>query len=186
MNNIPEENKLILGVSSLWISTLIYYSYINQLYLFMFLLSNIVIASPLYWYKHITYSYLYFYDLSFVYIYGILLFYYSLYKFNFYILFIKVSLVLLFYSFSDYYLKKQLFHLQLLSHLTFRYIFFIWSYLYINNNINNHYLLFVTINYFLYNYYLYKTIKKYNSYIYLKHCLQILFINLSYNSYISY
>jgi hypothetical protein len=167
MNYIPQENKLILGVSSLWLSQLISDSYMNELYLFMFLLSNIIIASPLYWYNHIIYSYAYFYDLSFVYIYTILLF--------FYILFIKVILVLVFYSLSDYYLKKQL------SHIIFRYVFFIWSYLYINKKINNQYLLYVSTNYFLYNYYLYKTIKKYNINLYISHCIQILFINFSFN-----
>jgi hypothetical protein len=152
----------------------------------MFLLSNIIIASPVYWYNHNSYSYSYFYDLLFVNTYAILLTFYSLYKFNLYVLFIKIILVLFFYSLSDYYLKKQIFNLQLLSHVIFRYIFFIWSYIYINKDINNQYLLFVTTNYFLYNYYLYKIIKKYNIYSYISHCIKILFINFSYDYYISY
>ena len=34
---LPPQNKLILGVSSVWISSLIYDSYLNNLYIFMFL-----------------------------------------------------------------------------------------------------------------------------------------------------
>ncbi len=181
MDNIPQENKLILGVSTLWLSRLIYYSYIYEYYMFMFLLSNIIFASPIYWYTHITYSYMYFYDLICVYMYGILLFYNSLYKLRVEILLTFVSLVLLFYSLSGYYLKKEKFDLQLLSHLTYRYIFFIWSYIYIDNNGNYNYLIFITTNYLLYNYYLYTQVKNYNLYIYISHCIKILFINLSYD-----
>lgn len=183
MHILPPRNKLILGVSSVWISSLIYDSYLNNLYIFMFLLSNITLASSIYWYEHNMNSKMYLYDLIFVKIYGLTLFYNSLYKFSLFILFIKLIIVLLFYILSDYSLKHNIYNLQLFSHLIFRYIFFIWSYIYINDYKNNEFLLFISINYFLYNYYLYKSIKTYNLYIYLRHCFQILFLNFVYLSF---
>lgn len=182
MDNIPTENKLILGTSSLWISTLIYQSYIRELYILSFLLLNIIIASPLYWYTHIVNSYLYTYDSSIVSLYGVILFFYSNYTYNITILLLKIGFILLFYTLSDYYYKRSIYNYQLLCHILFRYIFFIWSYMYINNFKNIEYLLFITMNYFSYNYYLYKVSHKYNLFIYIKHCIQILLLSILYEA----
>jgi hypothetical protein len=46
------KNRLILGTSSFWIINLIYYSYIQNLYIQTFLLSSITIISPLFWYYY--------------------------------------------------------------------------------------------------------------------------------------
>lgn len=180
MDKTPQENKIILGVSSMWIYILINQSYIYQSYFMVFLFLNMIIASPLYWYHHNMYSYSYYYDLTSVSIYGIILFYNTLILYNLYILSIFSGLVLFFYYLSDYYLHKQLYTYQLLCHILFRYIFFIWSYLYINNFDKYLYLTFISINYFLYNFYLYKRIKKYNLVIYLQHCIQILLLSIFY------
>ena len=127
------------------------------------------------------YSSFYYYDISFVSIYGISLFYYSLFNYNRYLLFIQIFFIIKFYLLSSYYLITRDYNKQLICHLSFRYTFFLWSYTYINNFTHNRYLLFISINYHLYNYYLYKSIKKYNLYIYLKHSLQILSYNILMN-----
>ena len=51
-DDMPYKNRLILGTSSFWIINLIYKSYLNQLYFQSFLLTSIVIISPLFWYYY--------------------------------------------------------------------------------------------------------------------------------------
>jgi len=51
-DEMPINNRLILGTSSFWIINLIYYSYIHQLYFQSLLLSSITIISPLFWYYY--------------------------------------------------------------------------------------------------------------------------------------
>jgi hypothetical protein len=51
-DNMPNKNKLILGTSSLWILNLIYYSFIEELYLISLLLTSVTIISSIFWYNY--------------------------------------------------------------------------------------------------------------------------------------
>jgi hypothetical protein len=55
---IKNKNKFILGVSSLWISSILYDCWINQFYILLFLLGSLTIISPWFWYSYHINSYL--------------------------------------------------------------------------------------------------------------------------------
>ncbi len=154
---LPEKNRLILGVSTSWIILLIEKALIIREYISIILLTNIMITSILFWYNYKINSFNHYLDKTLTKIYGIYLFYKD-------IDIIKINGILLFYLLSNYLSFKRRYNLQLLSHLLFRYIFFIWGYL--NLNTNNNELQLTSIGYFTHNYYLYKIVKNNNNYLY--------------------
>ena len=153
---LPEKNRIILGTSTSWIILLIEKALIIKEYISIILLTNIMITSILFWYNYKINSFNHYLDKTLTKIYGIYLFYKD-------IDIIKINGILLFYLLSNYLSFKRRYNLQLLSHLLFRYIFFIWGYLNLNTN-NNNELEIISIGYFTYNYYLFRIVK--NNYFY--------------------
>jgi hypothetical protein len=51
-DEMPNNNKIILGASSCYLLNLIYYSYITKSYIYLFLISSVNIASSIFWYKY--------------------------------------------------------------------------------------------------------------------------------------
>ena len=51
-DEMPNNNKIILGVSSFYLLNLIYYSYLKKSYIYLILLTSLNIASSIFWYKY--------------------------------------------------------------------------------------------------------------------------------------
>jgi len=169
---IPNKNKYILGISTLWILILFKQSImISSLLSLNILLLSII--SPIFWYK---------YELNSIYHKLDKIFVWTLVFINLKIAIIKLyisttilffSLIILFYYFSEIFVIKKKFVYQLISHLLFRYFFFLWIYLTIFNDFSD--LPLITCGYIIHNYYLYIIIRKYNIYNYLYYLFQLLF-----------
>lgn len=157
---IPKQNQFILGISSLWILTIVYKTSL-LLSLNIILIS---IISPLFWYKYKLNSI--FHKLDKLLVWTIVIqniINYSIYLSTSIPL---ISLTILFFYLSEYFIINKKFKCQLLSHLLFRYFFFIWIYINLYENLN--YLSYISIGYLSHNYYLFKNIRNYNlwNYIY--------------------
>jgi hypothetical protein len=169
---IPDNNKFILGISSLWILTLIHHSLLFS-YLFSINILLISIISPIFWYKYQLNSIYHKLDKLLVWSIALLNLKYALNKLYFFVSIYLLLLTIFFYYLSDYFTIKKKFKYQLISHLLFRYFFFLWIYLTIADNYDN--LSLISIGYFSHNYYLSRNIIKYNLYNYIYYLTQILF-----------
>lgn len=177
-DNMPNKNKMILSISSLWILNLLSHSYLNNLYIIFGLLSLLSIISPIFWYNYKVNSIYHKIDKTIV----ISLFIYLM-QTNYYLYyhiynFLSVVLILLiFYIISIKSCIHNNYELQLYSHLSFRYFTFLLLYNYILNNKNeiktNNYMTIITFEYIFFNYYLNKKIKdnKIQKYLFYNFCI---------------
>lgn len=175
---MPNKNKMILSISSLWILNLLSHCYRNNLYILSFLLAPLSIISPIFWYNYKINTIYHKLDKSIV----ISLFIYLL-QTNYYIyyhiykLISLVSIILTFYIISIKSCINNNYELQLYSHLSFRYFTFLLLYNYILNNKNeiktNNYMTLITFEYIFFNYYLNKKIKdnKIQKYLFYNFCI---------------
>jgi hypothetical protein len=163
---IPEKNKYILGISSLWILTILRNSLILLNPYLVLIIFSISIISPLFWYKYQINSLLHKLDKLLVWIIVIINLKYAIYK-----LYILFLLIIYFFYLSEFFIIKRKFKHQLISHLLFRYFFFIWIYLTYYNTLLQ--LSLISFGYLLHNIYLIKTINKNNL---LFNLTQLLFI----------
>jgi hypothetical protein len=163
---IPEKNKYILGISSLWILTILRNSLILLNPYLVVIIFSISIISPLFWYKYQINSLLHKLDKLLVWIIVIINLKYAIYK-----LYILFLLIIYFFYLSEFFIIKHKFKHQLISHLLFRYFFFIWIYLTYYNTLLQ--LSLISFGYLLHNIYLIKTINKNNL---LFNLTQLLFI----------
>jgi hypothetical protein len=170
-NPIPDKNKYILGISSLWILTILRNSLILMYPFISFIIISISIISPLFWYKYQLNSLLHKLDKYLVWTIAIINFKYALIKLYISTTIILLSLIVLFYYLSDLFIINKKFKYQLISHLLFRYIFFIWIYLTFYNTLSNLFL--ITLGYIYHNYYLYISFNKNN---YLLNLIKLIFI----------
>lgn len=180
---IKNKNKLILGVSSLWISLILYDCWINQLYLLWFFLSSLTIISPWFWYSYHTNSYLHKLDkyLSISCgLYSLYYWYFYLYSHIYYYILLK-SIIIGFFLMSSYFYNISNHNYQLYSHLLFRYFFFFLVYKtihYNKYNLNNkNKFEIITYNYFFNSIYLCIVIDdnyEYDLKKYLYYCSQVL------------
>jgi hypothetical protein len=180
---IKNKNKLILGVSSLWISLILYDCWINQLYLLWFCLSSLTIISPWFWYSYTLNSYLHKLDkyLSISCgLYSLYYWYFYLYSHIYYYILLK-SIIISFFLMSSYFYNNSNHKYQLYSHLLFRYFFFFLVYKtihYNNYNLNNkNKFEIITYNYFFNSIYLIIIIDdnyEYDLKNYLFYCSQVL------------
>jgi hypothetical protein len=162
-DKMPNKNKMVLSISSLWILNLLSHSYLNNYYILTFIITSISIISPLFWYNYKINSIYHKLDKNIV----ISMFIYLLSQTNYYLYYhiykilSLVSIILLFYLISAKSCINNNYELQLYSHLTFRYFTFLLLYYYImnNNDNDNNYMTLITIEYILFNYYLMKKIK---------------------------
>jgi hypothetical protein len=148
---IPEKNKYILGISSLWILTILRNSLILLNPYLVLIIFSISIISPLFWYKYQINSLLHKLDKLLVWIIVIINLKYAIYK-----LYILFLLIIYFFYLSEFFIIKRKFKHQLISHLLFRYFFFIWIYLTYYNTLLQ--LSLISFGYLLHNIYLIKII----------------------------
>jgi len=165
---IPEKNKYILGISSLWILLLFNNSLLLSLNIIL-----LSIISPIFWYKYEINSIYHKLDKLLVWTMILLNIKNALIKLYISTSIILFSLIIFFYYLSEIFIIKRKFKYQILSHLLFRYFFFIWIYLTIFNNLYN--IPYITFGYIFHNYYLYLRIYKYDLYNYLYYLYQLLF-----------
>lgn len=189
---IKNKNKFILGVSSLWISSILYDCWINQFYILLFLLGSLTIISPWFWYSYHINSYLHKSD-KYLSIscgmYSLYYWYFYLYSQLYYYLLLK-SIVIGFFLMSSYFYINSYHKYQLYAHLLFRYSYFFLVYntihhnnYYLNNNYYKNKLKLITFNYFFNSIYLIIIINdnyQYDLKKYLFYCFLVLF-----NSYLS-
>jgi hypothetical protein len=162
-DNMPYKNRLILGTSSFWIINLIYKTYLYELYFQTFLLSSIVIISPLFWYYykinsiyHKLDNYLSILMLSFVLIKN-----YS--SISYFDLFIMIK----FYYLSLIFTLRKNYNIQLWCHLLFRLFFYKILFLTIDKtyDINYDIIKYISNNLFIF------TITNNNNYSYIKYII---------------
>ncbi len=180
---LKNKNKLILGVSSLWISTILYDCWINQFYLLLLSLGSLTIISPCFWYSYHFNSNLHKLDkyLSISCgVYSLYYWYFYLYSHLYHYLLLK-SIVIGFFLMSSYSYDKNYYNCQLYSHLLFRYSYFflVYNTIHYNNyNLNNkNKLELITFNYFFNSIYLIIVINdnyQYDLKKYLFYCSQVL------------
>ena len=170
-NPILDKNKYILGISSLWILTILRNSLILMYPFISFIIISISIISPLFWYKYQLNSLLHKLDKYLVWTIAIINFKYSLIKLYISTTIILLSLIVLFFYLSEYFIIKKKFTHQLISHLLFRYFFFMWIYLTFYNNLLQ--LSLISLGFIIHNYYLHISSNKNN---YLLNLSQLLFI----------
>lgn len=168
---IPETNKYILSISSLWILTILRNSLISLNPFISFCLISISIISTLFWYNYKINSIYHKLDKLLVWTIAIINLNYALYKLYISITILLFSLIIYFFYLTEYYIIKNKFKHQLISHLLFRYFFFTWIYLTYYNTLLQFSL--ISFGYLLHNIYLIKTINKNN---YLLNLSQLLFI----------
>jgi hypothetical protein len=193
---MPNKNKMVLSISSLWILNLLSHCYYNNLKFLLFLLSILSIISTVFWYNYKVNSLYHKIDKSIVislFIYLIQTNYYLYFHFYYFILI--TSIIAVFYILSIKTCIYNNYELQLYSHLSFRYFTFLLLFHYIinyndngndndndngngndngndnGNNKNNNYMTIITIEYILYNNYLILKIKN-------KKIIKYLFYNI--------
>ena len=194
-NKMPNKNKMVLAVSSLWILNLLSHCYLNNLKFLLFLLSSLSIISPLFWYNYKVNSIYHKLDKSIVISFFIYLMQTKYYIYNHtYQLLSIISIIAIFYIIS---VKSCInnnndnYELQLYSHLTFRYFSFLLLYNYVMNVMNNDneiknkkYITLITIEYILLNFYLIIKIKNKNIMKYIIYTILIIISNEYYYYYI--
>jgi hypothetical protein len=168
---IPETNKYILSISSLWILTILRNSLISLNPFISFCLISISIISTLFWYNYKINSIYHKLDKLLVWTIAIINLNYAIYKLYISITILLFSLIIYFFYLTEYFIINKKFKHQLISHLLFRYFFFTWVYLTYYNTLLQFSL--ISFGYLLHNFYLIKTINKNN---YLLNLSQLLFI----------
>jgi hypothetical protein len=168
---IPETNKYILAISSLWILTILRNSLISLNPFLSLNILSISIISPLFWYNYQINSIFHKLDKLLVWIIAIINLKYAIYQLYISITILLFSLIIYFFYLSEYFIIKKKFKHQLISHLLFRYFFFTWVYLTYYNTLLRFSL--ISFGYLLHNFYLIKTINKNN---HLLNLSQLLFI----------
>jgi hypothetical protein len=163
-DNMPYKNRLILGTSSFWIINLIYKTYLYELYFQTFLLSSIVIISPLFWYYykinsiyHKLDNYLSILMLSFVLIKN-----YS--SISYFDLFIMIK----FYYLSLIFTLRKNYNIQLWCHLLFRLFFYKILFLTIDKTYDINYDI---IKYISNNLFIFTITNNNNNYSYIKYII---------------
>jgi hypothetical protein len=185
-HKMPNKNKMILSISSLWILNLLSHCYYNNLKILLFLLSILSIISPVFWYNYKVNSLYHKIDKSIVislFIYLMQTNYYLYY--HFYYLISITSIIAIFYILSIKTCIYNNYELQLYSHLSFRYFTFLLLFHYIinyndngnNNNKNNNYMKLITIEYIIFNNYLIFKIKNKKIIKYLFYNILIVILN---------
>jgi hypothetical protein len=134
-DDMPYKNRLILGTSSFWIINLIYKSYFNQLYFQSFLLTSIVIISPLFWYYYKINSIYHKLDnyLSILMLSSVIIQHYL--TISYFDLFILIK----FYYLSLIFTHIKNYNIQLWCHLLFRLFFYKILFLTIDKSYDIHY-----------------------------------------------
>lgn len=123
-DEMPNNNKLILGVSSFYILNLIYYSYLQKSYIYLIILSFLNIASSIFWYKYEINSF--FHKLDWFLATILILYSYIISK-----KIIKDFLLLLsFYFMSMFFTIYNIYYIQLYCHIIYR--GFVYKIIYIN------------------------------------------------------
>jgi len=168
---IPEKNKYILALSSLWILTILRNSLILLNPFLSLNLISISIISTLFWYNYKINSIYHKLDKLLVWTIAIINLNYAIYKLYISITILLFSLIIYFFYLTEYFIINKKFKHQLISHLLFRYFFFTWVYLTYYNTLLRFSL--ISFGYLLHNFYLIKTINKNN---YLLNLSQLLFI----------
>ena len=168
---IPEKNKYILALSSLWILTILRNSLILLNPFLSLNLISISIISPLFWYNYKINSLFHKLDKLLVWTIAIINLNYTIYKLYISITILLFSLIIYFFYLSEYFIIKNKFTHQLISHLLFRYFFFVWIYLTFYNSLLQ--LSLISLGYIIHNYYLIMNINKNNYFLNLS---QLLFI----------
>jgi hypothetical protein len=162
-DNMPYKNRLILGTSSFWIINLIYKTYLYELYFQTFLLSSIVIISPLFWYYYKINSIYHKLDnyLSIIMLSFVLIKNYS--SISYFDLFIMIK----FYYLSLIFTLRKNYNIQLWCHLLFRLFFYKILFLTIDKTYDINY---DTIKYISNNLFIF-TITNNNNYSYIKYII---------------
>jgi hypothetical protein len=162
-DNMPYKNRLILGTSSFWIINLIYKTYLYELYFQTFLLSSIVIISPLFWYYYKINSIYHKLDnyLSIIMLSFVLIKNYS--SISYFDLFIMIK----FYYLSLIFTLRKNYNIQLWCHLLFRLFFYKILFLTIDKtyDINYDIIKYISNNLFIF------TITNNNNYSYIKYII---------------
>lgn len=180
MNN---ENKIILGSTSLWCLVLTYHSFLEQFYFLSLLLSFISIISPLSYYDYNSNSNYYKLNkflsiacLSYVSFQD----FYLIYNFKFYLS--NISFLTFFYILSH---KSTV--LELFSYLLFRWYWFILIFKFIMKMKHQTYFNNCTSLYFFNNFYLTIIANNYNDYYnnYMSCCFEV-FITIITNEIVSF
>ena len=160
---MPYKNRLILGTSSFWIINLIYKTYLYELYFQTFLLSSIVIISPLFWYYYKINSIYHKLDnyLSIIMLSFVLIKNYS--SISYFDLFIMIK----FYYLSLIFTLRKNYNIQLWCHLLFRLFFYKILFLTIDKtyDINYDIIKYISNNLFIF------TITNNNNYSYIKYII---------------
>ena len=149
-DNMPKRNKYILGVTSLWMMIPIINTNISHL---SGLLGAVCAASTLFWFDPHQDSLLHKADKYLSTNFAITLFIYTIFDIinnnSYILLFSSLSgTTCIFYNLSYMYFQYEMYNYQLIAHLLFRYIIFLWSYMIMvqSKNIQNE-ILTVTIGY---------------------------------------
>jgi hypothetical protein len=162
-DNMPYKNRLILGTSSFWIINLIYKTYLYELYFQTFLLSSIVIISPLFWYYYKINSIYHKLDnyLSIIMLSFVLIKNYS--SISYFDIFIMIK----FYYLSLIFTLRKNYNIQLWCHLLFRLFFYKILFLTIDKtyDINYDIIKYISNNLFIF------TITNNNNYSYIKYII---------------
>lgn len=179
---IPEKNKYILGLSSLWILTILRNSLLLDYSLLSFISILISIISPIFWYSYQLNSIFHKLDKILVWTIAIINLKYALIKLYISITILLFSLIIYFYYLSDFFIIKKNFKYQLISHLLFRYFFFVWIYLTFYNSLLQ--LSLISLGYIIHNYHLIMTINKNNYFLNLSQLLFIICLYIKNDYYI--
>lgn len=129
-DDMPNRNKMILGTSSFWCLNMVYYFYLKKQYFQSFILLSITITSPIFWYSYEINSIAHKLD---VYL-SLIIFIYTIIRYQNYISFYDIVLLLHFYFLSLYLTIYKEYDFQLYAHLIYRCYYYKILYLTINDD----------------------------------------------------
>jgi len=164
--HLPIHNSRILGITSLWVLIPIIYG--NNYYLLRSSLFSCCFFSTLLWYKPINNSIYHILDVYSAYIYIIFLLYTSYKLLKFKIICLLLSNIIIFYSLSCYYYTNFNYIYQLINHLLFRYVCYIWSHTILFLDYN---MFIISLGYLLHIYITYNYCNLENDELYLIFCI---------------
>lgn len=176
LNPIPKKNCAILGISTLWILTIFSHNLItNQLLAINIIL--IAIISPIFWYSYKINSIPHKLDKFFVWTLMPILIPKTLQSNYLWLYIINLNFMIICFCISEISIIYKKYTYQLITHLTFRYLFFAWCFfLSMDFELDYLYFIIISISHIIHNIYLYINNFKLNIFNYLYYIHQTLSI----------
>jgi hypothetical protein len=175
-NPIPVKNRAILGISTLWILTILSHNLLkNQLLSINIIIISII--SPIFWYSYKINSIPHKLDKFFVWTLIPILLPQTIKSNHLWLYITNINFMIICFCMSEISIIYKKYKYQLISHLAFRHLFFAWCFfLTMDFKLDYLYFIIISISHTIHNIYMYKKDFKLNLFNYLYYIHQTLSI----------